>query len=210
MGDRKEWQRHVTMMIFVMIWYEIDSQVFWFVFLFTKSAREGKVKKKIEKCQKKTGTMKQSSRLSFIFFKHVWSIHTQYSVSIASAARPSSLLMAVWQNQLQLLVHLYIYAYTDTNLLKSGRTCVKIARPHAAVTHLQTLGAVTQHKERQTAVPVAGRCIRSSRMRLDWWQNDKTGILSFIPHRPKSTADRQSGKNRLGPIRRAPTRRGSI
>lgn len=217
-GDRKEWQRHALTMIFVPIWFGIGSQVFFF--LFTKSKREGKLRRKNWGVSNNPGTMKQSSRLAFISFKSVWSIHAQYSASITSAAsidtanrvsgaRSSSLLMTIRQKRLQRLVHSYIRLHRHQSCSKRS-TCVKTARRHAPVTHRHTLGAVTQHTERQTTVPVAAGCIRSSGMRLDWWQNDKTGILSFFPHHPKSTADRKSGKNRLGAIRRAPTRRGSI
>lgn len=76
---------------------------------------------------------------------------------------------------------IHIYAYTDTNLAQKRSTCVKTARPHAPVTHWHTLGAVTQHTERQTTVPVAAGCIRSSGMRFDWWQNDKTDSFILSP-----------------------------
>lgn len=145
-GDRKEWQRHALTMIFVPIWFGIGSQVFFF--LFTKSIREGKLRRKNWGVSNNPGTMKQSSRLAFISFKSVWSIHAQYSASITSAAsidtanrvsgaRSSSLLMTIRQKRLQRLVHSYIRLHGHQSCSKAVNLCqnCKTARARYASAH---------------------------------------------------------------------------
>lgn len=81
-----------------------------------------------------SGTMKQSSRLAFISFVSVWSIHAQYSASITSAAsidtanrvsgaRSSSLLMTIRQKRLQRLVHSYIPLHGHQSCSKAVNLC---------------------------------------------------------------------------------------
>lgn len=109
---------------------------------------------------------------------------------------------------------LFIYIYTLTLtpiLLKSGEP-VSNLQGCTWPLHICTPWALwrnTQNGRRRFQLPPVASSQAECASTGD--RMIKQGFFHSSPTtHPKSTADRQSGKNRLGPIRRAPTRRGSI